>query len=64
MCRVIIHTGRWPLYHAAIETMVIYMEKLLGRNADAEIYIPVLSSRKASVRRATDAPKCFNTPLK
>ena len=49
-------TGRCPLYHAPIDNRVIYIEKLLGRKAAAEMYIPVLSKRKAKVRRATDAP--------
>jgi hypothetical protein len=42
----------FPETQPATATIVRYMEKALGRKAEHEINMPVLSSRNHSIRRA------------
>lgn len=55
--------GVLSIYHPVIAINVVYMQKLLGRNADDEQNMPVLSTRKASIIRLTCSPNFLHTAL-
>jgi hypothetical protein len=53
----------WFRNQPPMAIMVMYIAKLLGRNAEQEINIPLLSRRMHSARRPVFAPNWRHMPL-
>lgn len=51
------------IYQPVMAINVVYIQKLLGRNADDEQNMPVLRTKKASIIRLTCNPNFLHTAL-